>query len=185
MIDTIIADAEDRMKKAVSNVRHEFATVRTGRASAVILERVTVDYYGTPTPLIQLANITAPEPQMLVVHPYDKTQMAAMEKAIQASDLGITPSNDGNVIRLPFPAPTEERRKELVKLIHKLAEEGRVAVRNIRRDANNHLKDALKKKEIAEDEERRTQDEIQKLTDRFVAEIDKALLAKEADLMAV
>lgn len=185
MIDTIIADAEDRMRKAVSTVRHEFAGVRTGRASAAILERVTVDYYGTPTPLIQLANITAPEAQLLVVHPYDKTQMAAMEKAIQASDLGITPSNDGNVIRLPFPAPTEERRKELVKLVHKLAEDGKVAVRNIRRDANEHLKAEEKNHEMSQDDLKRAQDRSQKLTDHYCAELDQMVLAKEKEIMEV
>ena len=185
MIDKVMADAEERMKKAVSNVRHEFATVRTGRASAVILERVTVDYYGTPTPLIQLANITSPEAQMLVVHPYDKTQMAAMEKAIQASDLGITPSNDGNVIRLPFPAPTEERRKELVKLIHKLGEEGRVAVRNIRRDANEHLKAEEKNHEMSQDDLKRAQDRSQRLTDQYCAELDQMVVAKEKEIMEV
>lgn len=185
MIDTIIADAEDRMKKAVGNVRHEFATVRTGRASAAILERVTVDYYGTPTLLVQLANITAPEPQLLVVHPYDKSQMAAMEKAIQASDLGITPSNDGNVIRLPFPAPTEERRKELVKLVHKLAEDGRVAVRNIRRDANEHLKAEEKNHEMGQDDLKRAQDRSQKLTDQYCAELDQMVVAKEKEIMEV
>lgn len=185
MIDDIIADAEDRMKKAVAAARHEFATVRTGRASASILERVTVDYYGTPTPLLQLANVTTPEPQLLVVHPYDKSQIGAMEKAILASDLGLTPSNDGNLIRLPFPAPTEERRRELVKLVHKMAEEGRVAVRNIRRHANEDLRSLEKEHDISKDDLERAEKRTQELTDTYIAEIDAMLGHKEAEILEV
>jgi ribosome recycling factor len=185
VIDDIIKDAEDRMKKAAGAVRHEFATVRTGRASGTILERVTVEYYGTPTPLVQLANITAPEAQLLVIHPYDKTQIAAIEKALLASDVGLTPSNDGNVIRLPFPAPTEERRKELVKLIHKMGEDGKIAVRNIRRDANEHLKSQEKNHEMSKDDFERAEQRTQKLTDQYTAEVDAMVKTKEKEIMEV
>lgn len=185
MIDAIVGDAEQRMKKAVGAVRHEFATVRTGRASGAVLERIVVDYYGTATPLQQLANIAAPEPQLLVIHPYDKTQIGAIEKAILASDVGLTPANDGTVIRLPFPAPTEERRKELVKLVHKMAEDGRVAVRNIRRDANEHLKGEEKHHEMSQDDLKRAEAKTQKLTDQYCGEIDVMVATKEKEIMEV
>lgn len=185
MIETIIADAEDRMTKAVASTRHEFATVRTGRASAAVLERVSVDYYGVQTPLQQLASISTPEPQLLVIHPYDKTQIGAIEKGILASDVGLTPANDGTVIRLPFPAPTEERRRELVKLVHRMAEDGKVAIRNVRRDANEHLKAEEKNHEMSKDDLERAQQKTQKLTDQFCAEIDTMLGTKEKEIMEV
>jgi len=173
------------MKKAVAATQTEFTTVRTGRASASILDRVTVDYYGTPTPLNQLANITTPEPQLLVVHPWDKSSLDAVQKAILASDLGLTPSSDGTVVRLPFPALNEERRVELVKVVKRITEDGRVAVRNVRRDANDHLKGEEKNHEISRDDEERALDQVQKLTDTYVAEIDSMLERKEQEIMEV
>ncbi len=185
MIDEIVKDAEGRMKKAVAATQTEFTTVRTGRASASILDRIVVDYYGAPTPLNQLANVTAPEPQLLVVHPWDKSCIEAVQKAILASDLGLTPSTDGTVIRLPFPPLTEERRVELVKVVKRICEEGRVAVRNIRRDANDHLKSEEKNHEISRDNEERALEKVQKLTDKYVAEIDHMLERKEQEIMEV
>ncbi len=182
-VNGIITDAGDRMRKAVATVGHEFSTVRTGRASAAVLEDIKVDYYGTPTPLNTLAGISAPEPQMLLITPYDKTALKAMEKAIQASDLGLNPSNDGSVIRLPFPPLTEERRRELVKLCHGYAEAGRVAIRNIRRDAIEHLKKQEKERAISEDDLRRAEAETQKLTDAHTHEIDDMLKRKEQEIM--
>ena len=181
----VIKECEVKMQKAVEMIKKNLAGVRAGRASPALLDTIQVEYYGSNVPLKQMAQVAAQEPRMLVVTPYDKNAIQSIEKAIMASDLGITPRTEAGIIRLTLPELSEERRKELLKVIKKEAEEGKVAVRNIRRDANNHLKDALKKKEIAEDDERRTQDEIQKLTDRFVTEIDKALAVKEADLMAV
>ena len=178
-------ETKDKMAKAVEHVRHEMGNVRTGRASSALLEPLLVDYYGTPTALRQLAGFSVPDAMLLVISPYDKGSLGAIEKAILASDLGITPTNDGTVIRLAFPPLTEERRKELVKVVHKEAENARIAVRNVRRDAITHLKDLLKAKSVSEDDERRAQEDIQKLTDRFIGEIDKVLHAKEADLMAV
>ncbi len=185
MIDEIVKGAEERMKKALAATQHEFTTVRTGRASASILDRVTVDYYGTPTPLNQIANITAPEPQLLVVHPWDKSVVEGAMKAIQAADLGLNPSTDGTVIRLPFPPLNEERRLELAKVVKRMAEEGRVAVRNVRRDANEHLKAEEKSHEISRDEWERAQDRVQKLTDQYIKEIDLALERKEKEIMEV
>lgn len=185
MTSDIIKDVDQRMKKAVGAVNHEFTTVRTGRASGSILEKVTVEYYGTPTPLLQIAGVSAPEPQTLVISPYDKSAIGAIEKAIQSSDLGLNPSNDGNIIRVPFPPLTEERRKELVKLCRQYAEEGRVAVRNIRRDANDHLKKSEKEHEISQDDLKRAEDEVQKFTDKYVHEIDELLKRKEAEVMEV
>ena len=179
------ADLQRRMHGAVEVLKNDLGGLRTGRASTALLDRISVDYYGTKTPLNQLASITVPDARLLLVTPYDKSAMREIERALMESDLGITPGNDGKVIRLPIPALTEERRKDMVKIAHRIAEEGRVAVRNVRRDANNHLKDLLKQKKVAEDEERRAQDDVQKLTDRHIAEIDKALAAKEADLKAV
>lgn len=185
MIAQIVKDAEERMKKGVAATQAEFTTVRTGRASASILDRVTVDYYGTPTPLNQLSNITTPEPQLLVVHPWDKSSLEAVQKAILASDLGLTPSTDGTVIRLPFPALNEERRVELVKVVKRIAEDGRVAVRNVRRDANDHLKAEEKNHEISRDDEERALETVQKLTDKYIAEIDEMLERKEQEIMEV
>lgn len=185
MIEAIVGDAEQRMKKAVAATQHEFTAVRTGRASASILDRVTVDYYGTQTPLNQVANITVPEPQLLVIHPWDKSIVDAVQKAILASDLGLTPSTDGTVVRVPFPPLNEERRAELVKLVKKMAEEGRVAVRNIRRDANDHLKTEEKNHEISRDAWERALERVQKLTDTYVAEMDEMLARKEQEIMEV
>jgi ribosome recycling factor len=180
-----VKEAADRMDKAVSALQHEFAAVRTGRASGAILEKVTVEYYGTPTPLLQIASVSAPEPQMLVVSPYDRSAIGAIEKAIRSSDLGLNPSNDGVVIRVPFPPLTEERRKELVKLCRHYAEEARVAVRNIRRDVNDFFKRQEKDHEISQDELHRLEAEVQKATDAHIAEIDELLKRKEAEIMEV
>jgi ribosome recycling factor len=181
----IIKDADEHMGKTVAALAHEFGTVRTGRASGAILEKIHVDYYGTPTPLVQIAGVSSPEPQLLVISPYDRSAMGAIEKAILASDLGLNPSNDGQVIRLPFPPLTEERRRELVKLVKHYAEEARVAVRNIRRDANERIKRAQKDGEISEDDERRAEAEIQKITDARIKEIDEAVKRKEAEILEV
>ena len=180
-----VKDAAERMDKALAALQHEFASVRTGRASGAILEKVTVEYYGAPTPLMQIASVSAPEPQTVVVSPYDKTALNAIEKAIRSADLGLNPSNDGIVIRVPFPPLTEERRKELVKLCKHYAEESRVAVRNIRRDANDHFKRQEKEHEISEDDLRRLEAEIQKATDAHIAEIEEMLKRKEAEIMEV
>jgi len=185
MIDVIIKNAKEKMKKAVIATGHELAGVRTGRASANILDRINIDYYGTKTPINQAAGISVPEPQLLVIQPWDKSIMAEIEKAILNSDLGITPSNDGEVIRLPFPPLSEERRKELVKIVKKYAEEGRVAVRNIRRDANEHLKKEEKRHEISEDDLERAEKEVQKLTDSRIKEIDELFRMKEKEIMKV
>ena len=185
MPDELIAHATDRMKKAVTALAHEFATVRTGRASGALLERITVEYYGVPTPLQQLAGVAAPEPQLLVISPYDKSVMGAIEKAILASDLGLNPSNDGTVIRVPFPALTEERRRELVKLCHGYAEQARVAVRNARREANEQFKHREKEGEIGQDDARRGEADVQKLTDAHIHEIDDLLKRKEQEIMEV
>jgi len=178
-------EAKDHMRKAVAALAHEFAGVRTGRASGAILEKVTVEYYGVPTPLNQIASVSVPEPQMLVITPYDRSAINAIEKAILASDLGLTPSNDGQVIRLPFPPLTEERRRELVKLCRHYAEEARVAVRNIRRDINDRLKRQEKEGEISQDELRRLEAEVQKETDAHIKEIDDLLKRKEQEIMEV
>ncbi len=180
-----IDEAKEHMKKSVAALAHEFAGVRTGRASSAILERITVEYYGTQTPLLQIASVSVPEPQLLVITPYDRNAMGAIEKAILGSDLGLTPSNDGQVIRLPFPPLTEERRKELVKLCRHYAEEARIAVRNIRRDINDHLKQQQKVGEISEDELRRLEAEVQKLTDASIHEIDEMTKRKEREIMEV
>jgi len=171
------------MGKSIEATRHEFATVRTGRASPHLLDRVNVDYYGTSTPLKQLANVAATEARLLTITPYDKSAIKHMEKAILESDLGLTPSNDGNLIRLTIPELTEERRKELVKVVHGLAEEGRVAVRNIRRDCMHDLRELRKEGEVGEDEERRAEGELQKLTDARIAEIEELLKGKEEEIL--
>lgn len=185
MIPSTIKDASQHMDKTLQALAHEFSTVRTGRASGSILEKVTVDYYGVATPLMQIASVNAPEPQMLVVQPYDKTAMGAIEKAILSSDLGLNPSNDGQLIRIPFPPLTEERRRELSKVCRNYAEEARVACRNIRRDANDKLKKAEREGEITQDDLRRAEAEIQKITDSHISEIDEALKRKEAEIMEV
>ena len=181
----ITQDAERRMQKAVETAGHDYATIRTGRANPLVLESIKVDYYGAATPLIQLAGISVPEPRQLLVTPWDKTVINTILKAIQASDVGLTPMSDGNVIRLNVPPLTEERRKDLIKQLHKKAEDHKVAVRNIRRDANEHLKAQEKKSEITEDDLREEQEEVQKLTDKYIAEIDKLTQAKEAELREV
>jgi ribosome recycling factor len=181
----IMNDARDHMGKAVKSLSHEFSTVRTGRATGAVLDDIRIDYYGTPTPVGQLAGVKSPEPHLLVIEPWDKTALKAIEQAIQASDLGITPSNDGSVIRLPFPQLTEERRKDLVKQCKHYAEDAKVAVRNIRRDANDKLKRAEKDAEISEDDLRRAEVETQKQTDAHIKEIDEALKRKEVEIMEV
>jgi ribosome recycling factor len=185
MIADIKKNSEQKMQKSLESLKTDLSKVRTGRAHAGLLDHVTVDYYGNPTLINQVANITLIDARTIGVQPWEKSMISKVEKAIRDADLGLNPSTNGDQIRVPMPMLTEERRRDLIKVIKSEGEDAKIAVRNIRRDANNHLKDALKKKEIAEDEERRTQDEIQKLTDRYVAEIDKALAIKEADLMAV
>jgi len=185
MIDDLIQDAQRRMDKSVETTQHEFNGIRTGRASAALLDHVSVDYYGTQTPLNQLSTINVPEPRMLTIQPFDPNSVATIERAIQESDLGLTPSNDGKLIRLPIPQLTEERRKELVKVVRHMAEEGRVAVRNVRRDAIHHLKELVDKGEVGSDEEHRAEERVQKLTDDHVHEIDELLKRKEAEIMEV
>ncbi len=181
----IIADTEERMKKALQATKNELANIRTGRASAAILEKIQVDYYGTPTPLNQIAGLSVQEAQLVIVQPWDKNALADIEKAIMASDLGLTPSNDGNIIRIPFPPLTEERRIELAKLSKKIAEEGRVAIRNIRRDANDEIKNKEKEHEISEDDMYRSEKEIQNLTDKYIEKINEALEEKEKEIMEI
>src|SRR5215510_168052 len=183
--EELIKGAQDRMVKSVEHARAEFATVRTGRASASLLDRIEVDYYGTQTPLRQLSTINVPEPRMLTVQPFDPSSIKAIEKAVMESDLGLTPSNDGKLIRLPIPQLTEERRKELVKLVRKFAEEGKVAVRNVRRDVMRHLEELVRNGDVGDDEERRAEGHVQKLTDEHVARIDELLKHKEAEIMEV
>ena len=173
------------MEKAVQAYGRELATVRAGRANASLLDKVTVDYYGAQTPLNQIASITVPEARMLIITPYDKTAIGDIEKSIQKSDLGITPTSDGNVIRIAIPALTEERRKELVKVVRKYSEEAKVAVRNVRRDANDELKKLEKNGEITEDELRSSTEDVQKLTDEYVAKIDEVTKDKEKEIMEV
>ncbi len=185
MIADVKKTAEQKMKKTVEALKTDLGKVRTGRAHTGLLDHVMVDYYGTPTPLPQVANVTLVDARTIGVHPWDKKMVPAVDKAIRDSDLGLNPATQGDIVRVPMPALTEERRKDLIKVVRHEGENAKVAVRNIRRDANNHLKDLLKKKEVAEDEERRAQDDIQKLTDRSIAEIDKALEVKEADLMVI
>jgi ribosome recycling factor len=184
-VDERLKDAKRRMQGAVAALTTEFSSVRTGRASTGLLDRVTVDAYGTRTPLNQLATIHAPEARLITVQPYDRSIMSAVEKAIMESDLGLTPSNDGQTIRLPVPQLTEERRKEMVRLVHKMAEEGRVAVRNVRRDVMNEMKRAEKEGELSRDELNRAQDEVQKLTDAEVKAIDELMGRKEAEILEV
>jgi ribosome recycling factor len=184
-IDDLLADANRRMDKSVEATTHELTTVRTGRAAAALLDRIQVDYYGQPTPLQQLASINVPEPRMLTVQPYDPSVIKAIERAIQESDLGLTPGNDGKTIRLPIPQLTEERRKELVKVVRHLGEEGRIAVRNVRRDVMHHLKDLAKDGDVGGDEEHRAEEQAQKLTDEHVKRIDDLLKRKEEEIMEV
>jgi ribosome recycling factor len=185
MIDDLIQDATRRMDRSVEATQTEFNTVRTGRASAALLDRIQVDYYGQPTPLKQLATINVPEPRLLTVQPFDPNSLKAIERAIQESELGLTPSNDGKLIRLPIPQLTEERRKELVRVVRQLAEDGRVAVRNVRRDTIHHLKELAHNGEVGDDEEHRAEDRVQKLTDEHTSKIDELLKRKEAEIMEV
>ena len=185
LIDELLADAKERMTKSVDSTRGEFITVRTGRASPHLLDRINVDYYGNPTPLKQLANVAASDARLLTVTPFDKSAIGAIEKSIQESDVGLTPNNDGNVIRLQIPEMTEERRREMVKVAHGVAEEGRVAVRNIRRDIMSDLRDLKKEGEAGEDDERRAEADLQKETDAAIAEIDSLLKGKEEEILEV
>ena len=184
MPQTIKKHAEERMEKAISALKRELATLRAGRASAALLDRIQVEYYGAMTPVNQLANISTPDPRTLVIQPWDKSSMSEIERSIMKSDLGLTPANDGSIIRLSVPALTEERRLELVKQTKKYGEEAKVAIRNIRRDANDDIK-KLEKTDISEDESRRYQDDIQKSTDKYIAEVDKVLSGKEKEIMEV
>ncbi|MDD3653060.1 MAG: ribosome recycling factor [Desulfotomaculaceae bacterium] len=185
MIKEIINDAEGNMKKTVDVIKKEFASLRAGRAVPALLDKISVNYYGVPTPVNQLANISVPEARLLVIQPWDKGVLHEIERAIMKSDLGITPTSDGAVIRLTIPQLTQERRTDLVKVVRKKAEEGRVAVRNLRRDTNEKLKVQQKDGKISEDELKRSQDEVQKLTDRYVKEIDGILSTKEQEIMQV
>jgi ribosome recycling factor len=185
VIDELLEDAAERMVKSVESAQHEFSTVRTGRASPSLLDRIVVDYYGAMTPLNQLSTIGAPEARMLTVQPYDKSSIKAIEKAINESDIGLTPSNDGNMIRLVVPELTEERRKELVKIIRNLAEEGRVAIRNVRRDTMQHLRELKSDGEASSDDEHRAEVELQKLTDGRIGDLDGILKTKEEEILAV
>ena len=185
MTDELLADAKERMHKSVQATNTEFASVRTGRASPALLDRIVVDYYGAPTPLKQLATISAPEARLLTVQPYDKSSIKAIEKAIMESDVGLTPNNDGNVIRLSIPELTEERRKELVKVVRNIAEQGRVAIRNIRRDCMHDLRELKDAGEAGADDEHRAEVELQKLTDSQIAELDGLLKGKEAEILEV
>ena len=182
-IREIETSAKTRMEKALADLQHDMAGVRTGRASVSLLDNVRADYYGTPTPLNQLATLHVPEPSLITVQPWDVSQIGTIEKAIRSADLGLNPGNDGKIIRVPIPPLTEERRKELVKKLHHLAEEHRVAMRNVRRDANENVKKLLKDKVISEDEDRRAHDEIQKLTDASIQKLDQAAKTKEKEIM--
>ena len=183
MINDIQKDADKKMKKAVESLQHEMTKIRTGRANASLLDHVQVDYYGNTTPLSQVANVTSSDARTLLVTPWDKSMVAAVEKAILNSGLGLNPSSAGSAIRVPMPALTEERRKDMIKIVRSEAEQGRVSIRNIRRDANSQLKELIKEKAISEDDERRSNDVIQKTTDKYIAEVDVVLANKEKDLM--
>jgi ribosome recycling factor len=185
MIDDLLDDGKRRMDKSVEATQHEFNTVRTGRASAALLDRINVDYYGQQTPVKQLATINVPEPRMLTIQPFDPSSVKSIERAILESDLGVTPSNDGKLIRLPIPALTEERRKELVKIVRHLAEEGRVAIRNVRRDVMHDLKELVRDGEVGDDEEHRAEERLQKITDEHVHRVDDLLKRKEEEIMEV
>jgi ribosome recycling factor len=185
MIAQLKKNTEQKMGKSIEAFKADLAKVRTGRAHTGLLDHITVDYYGTPTPINQVAKVTLVDARTIGVTPFEKKMMQAVEKAIRESDLGLNPAASGEILRVPMPALTEERRKELIKVVRHEAENARVAVRNLRRDAIHHLKEALKKKEVSENDERRAQDEVQKLTDRYVADIDRLLAEKESELMAV
>ncbi|HLX58250.1 MAG TPA: ribosome recycling factor [Ktedonobacteraceae bacterium] len=185
MVDDLFGDAERRMQKAIEILKQDISSIRTGRASSALIERITVDYYGTPTPINQVASISIPEARLLVIQPWDRKMLTDIEKAIQKSDLGINPNNDGQVIRLAIPPLNEERRREMVKTLHKKLDEHKVAIRNVRRDAHDKLRDREKKKEIPEDELKRGAERLQKLTDRFIEEMDKVGKTKELEILEV
>jgi len=185
MINDILADSEDRMKKTIDHLLGDFASLRAGRANPAMLDKIMVNYYGEPTPINQMANINVPEARLLVIQPWDKGTIADIEKAIMKSDLGITPSNDGNVIRIAIPQLTEDRRKDVVKVVKKRAEEAKVAIRNIRREANDLIKASEKDKLVSEDESKKGMESIQKVTDKFIKDVDSVLQIKEKDIMEV
>jgi ribosome recycling factor len=185
MDGTLLQDTEQHMDKSVEVLRHNLATIRTGRANPTIIEHLSVDYYGAPTPLQLLASISSPDPRQLVVQPYDRTALGAIEKAIRQSDLGFNPTNDGSLVRIIIPQLTEERRRDLVKAVHRRVEEAKVAIRNLRRDANDQLKKMRKDREISEDEERMVQEQLQKLTDRVTREADMIGQAKESEILEI
>src|SRR6266446_3281867 len=184
-VKEIEASVKGRMEKAVTDLQHAMATIRTGRASVSLLDHIRVDYYGTPTPLNQVGNLHVPDPTLITIQPWDVSQIGAIEKAIRASDLGLNPANDGKLIRIPIPPLNEERRKELVKRLHHVTEDHRVAMRNIRRDANEHLKKLLKDKAISEDEERRALEDVQKMTDAHIQKVDQASKGKEKEILDI
>jgi len=183
--EELLAGTEDKMRKTVESLSRELAGIRTGKANPNLLDPIRVDYYGTPTPLRQLANVSAPEPRLMVIQPFDRTAIADIEKGIQKSSLGLNPSTDGNVIRIPIPALTEERRKDLSKQVRKIGEASKVAIRNIRRDGNNDLKKMEKDGKLREDESGRDQEKVQKLTDKYIAEVERLVNLKEADVLEV
>lgn len=185
MTKDVIKSAEDKLKKTLEGLKKDYGTLRAGRAAPSLLDKVTVDYYGTATPVNQIANVTVPEPRMIMIKPYDRSSLREIEKAIQKSDLGLTPNNDGTTIRLAIPQPTQERRKELVKVVSKKAEEAKVAMRNIRRDANEAIKKLEKGKQITEDDRKDAQDEMQKLLDKYIKLVDGARATKEKEVMEV
>ena len=184
-IEEFLADAKRRMDRSIEATHNEFNSIRTGRASPALLDRITIDYYGTATPLKSLASISAPEPRLLVVQPFDPSSIKNIERAVQESDLGLTPSNDGKVVRLPIPPLTEERRKDLVKVVRRVAEDGKVAIRNVRRDIMQHLKELVVNGDVGDDEERRAEQQVQKITDEHTKSIDDLLKVKEAEIMEV
>jgi ribosome recycling factor len=184
-IEEFLADAKRRMDRSIEATHNEFNSIRTGRASPALLDRITIDYYGTATPLKSLASISAPEPRLLVVQPFDPSSIKNIERAVQESDLGLTPSNDGKVVRLPIPPLTEERRKDLVKVVRRVAEDGKVAIRNVRRDVMQHLKELVVNGDVGDDEERRAEQQVQKITDEHTKSIDDLLKVKEAEIMEV
>jgi ribosome recycling factor len=185
MVDEIFEDLKERMGKSIDSLKREYSRLRTGRASVSLLDGIRVTYYDTPTPLNQMASLAVPEPRLIVIQPWDKTAIGDIEKAILKSELGLTPMNDGKVIRIAIPPLTEERRKELVKVARKMAEDNKVAIRNIRRDANDMLKDLKTEKEITEDDLYRSQDEVQKLTDDFISQVDELCAAKEKEILEI
>jgi ribosome recycling factor len=185
VIEDFLTDAKRRMDRSIEATHQEFNSIRTGRASPALLDRISIDYYGTPTPLKSLASISAPEARMLTVQPFDPGSMKSIERAIQESDIGLTPSNDGKLIRLPIPQLTEERRKELVKLVRRYGEDGKVAIRNVRRDVLKHLEELVKNGEVGDDEERRGEAQVQKLTDEHTGSIDELIRHKESEIMEV